>query len=96
MGLLNNLLISLIHLLFVMMDLMLLMILIKGIYRLWRFNWLMPVNNIIEPALSLVTYHFGYWIRKVTGKIYTERILLILLIVGMTFLRFLIIGLSSN
>ena len=96
MGLLNNLLISVIHLAFVITDILVLMIVLKGIYRLWQFSWLRPINNVIEPALSLVTYHLGTWIRKITGKTYPERTLLILLIIGMTFFRFIIVGLFSG
>ena len=94
MGLFNNLLISVIHLAFVVMDILMLMILIKVIYRRWRFEWLRLLNSAVEPVTHCVTDYLGIWIREITGKTYSEKTLLILLVVCLIFVRLVICGLE--
>lgn len=96
MGLISHLIISIIHLVFVATDMLLMMILIRATYNLWHFNWLRPLNNATQPVMSLITDYLGACATKMTGKTYPEKTLLILFIVGMTFLRFLIAGLFAN
>lgn len=90
MGLIDNLLISIIHLVFVTTDILIIMILIKSIYRLWQFHWLKPINNTIESVLHPITNYLGTYVTKITGKVYSEKMLLILLLIGMTVLRFIV------
>lgn len=52
MGLISNLLISVIHLVFVVTDVLLIMILIRATYNLWRFEWLRLLNHAVQPVMS--------------------------------------------
>ncbi len=96
MGLISSLILAIVHLLFVVSDVLLILILIRAAYNLWHFDWLRPLNNAIQPAISLVADHLGACATRMTGKRYSEKTLLISLVIGMTFLRFLIAGLFAS
>ena len=91
MGLIHNILISIIHLIFVGMDILVMMILLKVIYDRWHFVWLQPFANIVEPAIRSITGSLYAGLSKTTGKSYTDKTLLILFILFLSFVR-LIIG----
>lgn len=93
MGLIHNLLLSIIHLVFVGMDILLVMILIKIIYDRWQFAWLRPFANIVEPAIKSITGFLYSRFSKTTGKSCTDKTLLALLLLGLSFVRLVICSL---
>lgn len=93
MGLLTNLFISIINLIFVAMDILLLMILAKIIYQKWRPSWLEQISNVIEPLVSYVLDHFQKLISRITGKTYSKRISLNLLAFCLWITHLIIAGL---
>lgn len=92
MGLINNLLISVVHLVFVAMDILLLMILIKVIYERWQISWLKQIMKVIEPPMTLILNYVRDVVMRITGKKYSEKILLLLTIACLSLARFIISG----
>ena len=90
MGLLTNLFISIINLVFVAMDILLLMILAKIVYQRWRLSWLKQVVDTVEPLMSSVLCHFQRLTSGMTGKAYPEKTLLALLVICLSVIRFII------
>jgi uncharacterized protein YggT (Ycf19 family) len=93
MGLLTNLFISIINLIFVAMDILLLMILAKIIYQKWRPSWLEQIFNAIEPLVSYVLDYFQKLISRITGKTYSKRISLNVLFFCLWITRLVVAGL---
>jgi len=93
MGLLTNLFISIINLVFVAMDILLLMLLAKIVYQRWRPSWLEQIANAIDPLISFVLDHFQRLISRITGKTYSTRISLNLLVFCLWITRLIVAGL---
>jgi len=93
MGLFQNLLISIVHLLFVAMDMLMTIILIKVIYQRWRPEYLRQINNAVEPVLNSATGYFEMWVVRITGRTYADKTLTVILILFMSLVRFVIISL---
>ena len=95
MGLIPYLLRSIIHLIFVAMDLVVLILLIKTFYDRWHFNWLGPLANALEPAAKTIITSFSGQLSKLTSKTYTDKTLVILLVLCLWVLRSLVITLLA-
>jgi hypothetical protein len=93
MGLIHNLLISIVHLIFVGMDILVTMILIRVVYERWRPKCLRLINNAVEPVMKSITGHLGTWVSRTTGRTYTDKTMLMLFIVCLSFVRLVICGL---
>ena len=93
MGLIGNFLAGIIHLVFVAMDVLVIMIIVKVAYQRWQFEWLGPISNVAEPVISFITSHIDTWVMKVTGKKYSEKTLLLLFVLLMSLVRIIIGGL---
>lgn len=90
MGLICNLLMSVIHLLFVCMDILMTMILIKVIYNRWRPEWLRQINNTVEPLMVPVMAFVYRAAKRITGKSLPEKHLVLVIIVSLCVTRFVI------
>lgn len=96
MGLIYNLIISVVHLLFVGMDLLITMILIRVVYQRWKPPWLKQIADAIEPLIVPVI-RFGYRaVKRITGKSLTEKYLVLVIIVSIWVTRFVIGGFFTN
>jgi len=84
---------SVAQLIFMAMDFLVIMILVKTIYDRWHFAWLEPFANLAKPAVKSITTPLGTWLEKKTGKSYSERARLILLICCLWLLQLVICGL---
>ena len=84
MGLIHNLVISVVHLLFVTMDILATMVLIKVVYQRWRPSWFKQTTNIVEPVMKLITGHLGTYFTRFTNRTYTDKTLTLILIVCLT------------
>ncbi len=96
MGLIHNLLMCAIHLLFVGMDILMTMILIRVIYNQWRPSWLKQAANIVEPVMKLITGHLEIFVTRITNRTYTDKTLILIFIVCLSALRFVIGGIFIN
>ena len=90
MGLINNLLMCAIHLLFVVMDILMTMVLIKVIYQRWQPEWLRQINNAVEPVMISITGHLGAWVTRITDRTYTDKTLILIFILCLLAVRFVI------
>ena len=93
MGLMHNLVMSVIHLLFTAMDVLVVMILVKVIYDRWHFAWLKPFAAIVTPPVNSITRPLGAWLSKMTGKSYPEKTLLLVLIFCLWIMQVVIVAL---
>ena len=93
MGLIHNLLMSVIHLLFVGMDILMTIILLRVIYDRWQPKCLKLVNHAVKPVIVSITGYLEVWTVKITGKRYPDKTLLMLLIVCLILVRFALCGL---
>lgn len=92
MGLIENILIAVAHLLLVAMDIVMTMILLEAVYEKRRYDALKPIAKVFTPILDLIVIRFSRLVESVTYKVYSRRTLLILLILCMLIIRFLIHG----
>ena len=93
MGLIPYILRSVVNLVFVAMDILLFMVLVKVAYDRWRFTWLQPLFSIVEQPVKSVTDILGTWLSKRAKKSYPEKTLIILLVLGLTLVRLMICAL---
>lgn len=93
MGLIHNLLMCAIHFLFVAMDVLVAMILIKVVYDRWGPECLRLSSNAVEPVIDYITGYLGTWIPRSTGRTYTDKTLLMLFIVCLSIVRLIICAL---
>ncbi len=92
MGLISNFLIGIIHLVFVAMDILVIMIVIKVVYQRWQLEILRPVARTVEPIIKSTTNWLNKCAMKITGKAYPERILLVFFILCLWLIRVLIVS----
>ena len=93
MGLIPYLLRSIVQLAFMCRDIAMIMILVKVTYDRWHFVWLKPFASMVEPAVKSITDSLGAWLTKKTGKSYPEKTCLVMLVLGLTFVRLVICAL---
>jgi hypothetical protein len=87
---------SAIHLVFVGMDILMTMILIKVIYNRWRPEWLRLINDTVDPLIVPVMAFVYGAVSRITGKSLSEKYLILVIILGMWITRFVIDGLFNN
>lgn len=93
MGLLQNILISVIHLAFVAMDILIIMIVLRQIYERWQPACLKLIVTTFEPALESIIDHVRDWVADVTGKTFSDRTLLAMIVASSIILRLVICNL---
>jgi len=90
MGLIQNLLLSVVHLAFVVMDVLVVMVLVKVVYDRWQPECLKLMSRAVKPVISFITGHLEVWTAKITGKTYPEKTQLVLLVIYLSVIRFII------
>ena len=93
MGLISNLLVGIVHLVFVAMDVFLLMVILKVIYSQWELPWLKQIIKAIEPLMNFTLNYFERIVVGITGRRYSEKTLWLLVILCLLLVR-LMCGLS--
>ena len=96
MGLIHNILTVVIHLLFVAMDILMTMILIKVVYQRWQPEWLRQINNTIEPLVVPLLDFVDRAVRRTAGKSLSGKCLVFVIIVSMWVTRFVVDGLFNG
>jgi len=96
MGLISSLIYGVIHLAFVAMDVLMLMIIVQAVYIRWQLKWLSPIANTIEPLMKIVVGKTSNLATAMTGKSFSRRTLLIFLVIGLSVLRYVIVGLFAS
>ena len=87
MGLIHNLLVGIIHLVFVAMDILVIMVLVKVVYDRWQLGFLKHITNAIEPLMKFIVAHLDTWATRITGKTYSEKTLWLLIILCLLLVR---------
>lgn len=91
MGLLTNLLISMVNLVLVAMDILLLMLLAKAVYQKWKPSWLRQVVTTVDPLISVLLDRFQRLVSRFTDKTYSQRILFNLLVFSLWITRLMLV-----
>lgn len=94
MGLLHNLILSVVHLAISLCDLLVLMVLLRFIYSRWPVPWLSPWAKASEPCLKIVLDYF-YSLSSLFGKKLSETTQLNLLMLAAWLAKWLIISAVS-
>ena len=89
----SHLILGLLHLSFTAMDLLMVMILIKVSHDRWHPSWLKPFAKMVAPALESITHPLSTWLTQKTGKVYSEKSRLLLLVFGLSLVRLVICSL---
>jgi len=95
MGLLQNLLIIIVHLTLVAADVILIMTILKIVHNRWRVAWIEPIMMAVRPMMSIIMNGFAVLVLRTTGKSYPEKTLLILLIISLLLMRFLVVSITG-
>ena len=90
MGLIHNFAIGVIHLLFVAMDILVMIILVKVTYERWHPEWLRSINNAVEPVMKTITGLLETCVARVTGRTYTDKTLIVIFILCLSVVRLII------
>ncbi len=93
MGLMENILISFVHLTLCIMDILFIVIILKIVHNRWQIRWMGPILTAVRPLMSTVLNWLHSLILRITGKSYSERTLLVLLTICLTIVRFLVVSL---
>lgn len=96
MILIHNLLICVINLLFVGMDILMTMILIKVIYQRRQPEWLRQIYNTFDLLVVPVLDFVDRVVRRATGKSLSEKSLVLVIIVSIWVIQFAVDGLFNN
>lgn len=96
MGLISSLIFGVINLAFVAMDILMLMIIIQAVYIRWQLKWLRPIANTIEPLMRIIVEKTNNLATAITGRSFSRRTLLIFLVIGLSVLRYVIVGLFAS
>jgi chromate transport protein ChrA len=91
MGLIENMLISVVHLAFIVADVLLMVVVLKIVHDRWRIPWIEPILTTVRPAMSVVLNWFAALVLRATGKSYPEKTLLVLLIICLLVVRMIIV-----
>ncbi|HML73145.1 MAG TPA: hypothetical protein PKB02_01490 [Anaerohalosphaeraceae bacterium] len=92
MGLIENILVGVVHLAFVAADVLFMVMLLKVVHDRWQIPLIEPILTAMKPVMNVVLNWFAVLVLKATGKSYPEKTLLILLIISLMVIRFLITG----
>jgi hypothetical protein len=93
MGLIYSILIGFVHLFFVVTDIFFVMVIVKTVYGKWRPSWLKQAADAIEPIMATAVDYAGNISLKIIGKRYSERTLMILFIICLSFIRLIVTSL---
>lgn len=91
MGLIVNILLSIVHLILCITDIMFILIVLKIVHDRWQIRWMEPILVAVRPITSAVLNWFHPLVRKVTGRSFPERIHLVVLVICLTIFRFLLV-----
>jgi hypothetical protein len=95
MGLIENILIGILHLAFAAVDVLFLLVLLKIVHDRWRVAWIEPILTAVQPAMSVALNRFASLILRITGESYLEKTLLVLLIICLLVMRFLVVRITG-
>jgi chromate transport protein ChrA len=95
MGLMQNLLIIIVHLTLVAADVILIMTILKIVHNRWRVAWIEPILMAVRPMMGIIMNGFATLVLRATGKSYPEKTLLVLLIISLLVMRFLVVSITK-
>ncbi len=95
MGLFHNLSMSVLHLVFIVMDVLVLALLLKLICTRWELPVVKQLSEILEPFLRAVLSVFRRLISRCCSRHFSEMALLKLLLVSLWIMRLMIIAVVS-
>lgn len=95
MGIIYNLFMSVLHLIFIVIDVLLLAVLLKLICARWKVPVLRQLSDLLEPLTGKALEEFRKLISTFCPRSFCESVLLKLLLVVLCALRFVIIAVAT-
>lgn len=95
MGLLENLLISIVHITLITTDILFMILFLKIVEDRWQITWAKPFLIVVRPAMSTVLDWFHSLVLRVIGQSYTEKTLMVLLMIFLMIIRILVTSIVS-
>ncbi|MEN6385697.1 MAG: hypothetical protein ABFD79_10930 [Phycisphaerales bacterium] len=89
MGLINNFLVFVVHLLLLIIDILLVMIAAKVIYDRFEPSWLKQAVKAVEPIIDYMLNYVKNISARITGETFSERTLMLLIIICLSLVRLL-------
>lgn len=96
MGLLTNLIISLIHLALIGADIMFFFLLVRILWSRYRFTWLQALDAVGRPIVEWFTGCIEEGIGRISKRTFSQSSLLFIGMLVLTFVRFALAGLFSK
>ena len=96
MGIVTNLILSVIHLFFVATDILFLLLLVKMLSYRWQHQWLMAFNSMGKPVVDWFTGYIDRGLTHFSKKTFSQRIVLFIAMLAISLLRIFIVALFSQ
>ena len=96
MGLITNLILSIIHLFFVATDILFLLLLMKMLSYRWHYRWLMAFNSMGKPVVDWFTEYIESGLTRLSKKAFSPRIVLFISMLVISLLRIFIFAAFSQ
>ena len=96
MGLLTHLALGVVHLFLVAVDILFLLLLATMLGYRWQPPWLMAINSAGKPAVDWLTGHIERGLDRFTMKAPSERMVLFIGMLAISFLRFFVAALLAR
>lgn len=95
MGLLENLLISIVHITLIATDILFMILFLKIVNDRWQITWAQPILTAVRPATSAILDWFHSLVLRVSGRTYTEKTLIVLLMIFLMIIRILVVSIAG-
>jgi len=96
MGIVTHLILSVIHLFFVATDILFLLLLMRMLSYRWQHHWLMAFNSVGEPVVDWFTGFIERGLTHFSKKTFSQRMVLFIAMLTISFLRIFIVALFSQ
>lgn len=93
MGLIFSIFMSIAHLFFVIADLFFIAVIVKTVYGRWKPSWLKPAADAIDPIVAGAIDYAGDVSSKIAGRRYSDKTLMILIVICLSFVRLIVASL---
>ncbi len=90
MGLLTNLIMSVVHILLVGIDILFVLLLVRIASCKWQPKWLVTLDNKVKPIVKCFTGHVEKGLMHISKRTPSERVLLLSGMLTLSILRLLI------
>ena len=92
MGLIDNIIISLVHIILIATDMLFIVMVLKIVYDRWEISWIKPILTAAKPVTEPVLDWFYSLTLRITGRSFQENTLLPIMMICLMVLRFVVVS----